>query len=163
MVEAQAVNCPYCHKEVFFPVNVRSGYCSSCGRIIDIEGARNITVQSNYRPPSVSQSSASYARQFILGVLYSKRALSSYNTAVDLLIEGPVEKSTIVTNGNFQKFTLPEGHYKISARGYYQGGVNSQYVYGTIDVDLNRNRSIEITNGSSLFNNRLIIQFVKDK
>ena len=62
----------------------------------------------------------------------------------------------------FEGGLLPEGMYRVSAMSHFQAGVNSQNVFGVLDVNINRDRMIEITNGSSIFNNKLVIHYVND-
>ena len=154
MVEAKEVVCPYCAKRVFFPMGVAAGYCSACGRIIDIEGASQIGTVA----VSAATGGGGPAAERGVTVLYNRRPLSSFNNAVELVFDGPVSKTTVVSAGRRDTIMLPEGEYRLSAKCYYNGGVNSEYVYGSFVLNLvGRNRSIEICNGSSLFSRKLII------
>ena len=147
MTQAQEIKCPYCSKEVFFPMDVRAGYCSSCGRIVDVTGEMGVKTGSRADGSPVTENASCE-----LCILYSKRPLSSYNTAVEVQIDGPVSKSLIASTDKPEIVRLPRGTYRVAAKCYYQGGVNSQYVYGVIDITLKGYGTLGISNGSSIFN-----------
>lgn len=159
MVEVPSMKCPYCSKDVFFPVDVESGYCSSCGKIIYTDSAFKLSLSGS---TSSAAQTGSHAPNFIehkLWIIYTKRPLSSYNAAAEVSIDGPISKSFVATSGKYESFILPEGKYKITAKCRINAGVRSQDAFGTFDFDLTKDRTVQITNGSSMIASKLHIQY----
>ena len=98
MVEVLSMRCPYCSKDVFFPADVESGYCSSCGKIIYTDGASKSSLTGSTQSTARMGFHSPHQIEYKLRIVYSKRALSSYNAAAEVVVEGPVSKNIIKKN-----------------------------------------------------------------
>ena len=129
---------------------------------MDVVGASEISSKSVPSSAADPVDRSIDGPEHTLRIIYSKRALSSYNTAVEVSVDGPTSRSLIVTSDRSERIVLPEGMYRVSAKSHFQAGVNSHDVFGVLDINMKRDHTIEITNGSSIFNNKLIIRYVND-
>ncbi|MBE6518755.1 MAG: hypothetical protein E7Z70_04340 [Thermoplasmata archaeon] len=143
MTELKEVICPSCNGSSYFPSDKNAGYCINCGRIVNCDSG-------NTRPVSIGKAHASSRKEYTVSITYN-RTSRDYDQALRVELMGAENRVFYVSKDRAETIKLPEGQYQLAFFSHISQGVLSTDVVNSVNIDVNRNRTIVVETKRPIF------------